>query len=183
MRTLPLLDPASASAAQSQFIAQVPPLNLFRALAHAPGLATMVAQMGETILFQTKLDPRLREMAILRAAHLACNDYEIGHHERIGRDVGLTEADLAATRPGACAAELDEPARLVLQWSDAAALEGGASPDLAASVLAHFGAEQAVELSITVGYYLMVAQFLKSFDIPYEGAGFSDGVKIPPAGA
>jgi len=178
MSLLPLIEQPEATEAQARFLAQTPPLNLFKALANAPDIGTEVARMGGLILYQTKLDARLRELAILRAAHLAASAYEVGHHERIGRDVGLSDADLAAVRNDGDLQALDPLGRLAAQWAQEVVKAGRAAPALVREAIEALGRDQAVELSITVGYYLMVASFLETFEIPFEGSQFDQGVKI-----
>ncbi len=178
MSLLPLVDAATADEAQAAFLAQVPPLNLFRALAGAPLVALQTAQFGGVLLFQTALDPKVREIAILRAAHLVGNDYEIGHHERIGRDLGMTEAQIAGTRTGGDRSGYTDAEEIAALWAEQVFCGQRASRDLVTRALARFGPQQTIELSMTVGYYLMVAYFLGSFEIPFEGAAFEDGVKV-----
>lgn len=184
MSTLPLIDPADATEPQARFLADVPPINLFKALAHAPAVAHAAARMGGVILYRTKLDPKVREMAILRAAHLAGSGYEVRHHERIGLDVGLTDRELVALRSGDNVT-LPENAQLAVRWAEEVVRSGRASQELAQAAIEAYGAEQAVELAVTVGYYLMIGYFLESFRIPFEGAAFTQGVDInrPPEAA
>ena len=53
-----------------------------------------------------------------------------------------------------------------------------ASDRLASRAIELLGIRPTIELSLTVGYYLMVAQFLDSFRIPFEGEDFKDGVQV-----
>jgi len=177
MSNLDLVTPGQGTPEENAFLAAVPPINLFRAYAHAPKTAMAVAQLGGALLYESGLDARVREMAILRAAHCAGCDYEVVHHERIGRDVGLGEAELAAVRPGGDTGVLDGPARLACAWAETAAA-GRSEPGLGGDLIAEFGETGAVELVTTIGYYLMVAGFLTAFAVPVEASGFDRGVDI-----
>ena len=178
MSKIELVQPGKGSEAQNAFLASVPPINLFKALANQPVIAAQVATLGGAILYRTELDPKLRELAILRAAHLAGCWYEIVHHERIGRDVGLSDAELAAVRTSDGAAALGADAVLVCLWSQEVQASGRPSGATLAACLDRFGPVQTLELASTVAYYLMVASLLQTFEIPVEEAGFTDGVKI-----
>jgi len=178
MSLVPLIEVDAADEAQKAFLAQVPPLNLFKAQANAPLIATQTAQFGGVILFQTDIDPKVREIAILRAANLLGNRYEIGHHERIGRDLGMSEAQIAGVRTGGDRSGLSEAEVIAATWAEEVVGSNRASAELVARALEVFGPKQTVELSMTVGYYLMVAYFLETFEIPFEGASFEDGVKV-----
>ena len=167
MSLLQLLTTASGDAAQAEFLSQVPPLNLFAGMAHAPAAARATALLGGAILFNGELDARTREMAILRVGHLADCDYEIAQHEGVGRAVGLDDHGLAAARTGD-ATGVGEEARLAMLWAEEAATSGSASPALVEETIRLLGEPRAVELSLVVGYYRMLAVFLKSFRIPIE---------------
>ncbi len=179
MNLLPLLNAETAPTEASRaFLSAMPPIHLFRALANAPHVGRRVAEMGQTLLFQCAFDAKLRELAILRAAHLVGNAYELGHHERIGRDLGMSAAQIAAARADGDAHAQTDDERLVLNFATQIVRDQRAAPDTAAAVIARFGEAQAIELCVTVGYYAMVAYFLETFAIPFEGADFKDGVKV-----
>lgn len=178
MSLLPLIAADTSDDDARAFLAEVPPLNLFRALASAPVVAQQAAQFGGALLFRTEFDPQLREIAILRSAHLVGNAYEIGHHERIARDLGMSEARIAATRQAADEEDLPEAEFIAARWAEEVVSDRRASRPLVERTLKVFGVRQTIELAMTVGYYLMIAQFLESFEIPFEGAGFEEGVKV-----
>jgi 4-carboxymuconolactone decarboxylase len=178
MSLLPLLEPGQGDEAQNRFLAQALPLNLYKSLAHAPLLAERTSSLARGILYETALDATVRELAILRAAAAVGCAYEIGHHERIGRDVGLTEAQLGAVREGGDLSALAPRERLACDFASEIAASGRAAEQTTRQVIDAFGQTQAVELCMTIGCYLMVASFLTTFSVPFEGAGFRQGVDI-----
>ena len=171
MSLLQLLTIKTGDAAQAEFLSQAPALNLFAVMAHAPAAARATALMGGAILYDGKLDAGMREMAILRVGHLADCDYEVVQHEGIGRAVGLDDHELAAARTGD-ATGVGEEARLAMLWAEETAASGCASPELVETTVQRFGPQCAVELALVVGYYRMLAVFLKSFQIPVEDDPF-----------
>ena len=48
------------------------------------------------IRHHSKLDPRLRELAILQVGYLARSPYEYSHHVKLGREAGVTDDDIRA---------------------------------------------------------------------------------------
>ena len=48
------------------------------------------------IRHKSKLDPRLRELAILQVGYLANSPYEYSHHVKIGREFGVSDDDIRA---------------------------------------------------------------------------------------
>src|SRR3954466_14368921 len=71
-------------------------INLYRALAHSPNGLRSFSTLGKFIRHQSRLDPRLREMAILQVGYLARSPYEYSHHIKIGRDFGVSDDDISA---------------------------------------------------------------------------------------
>lgn len=51
-------------------------INLMRLLVHSPGAARSFNELGMFIRHRSKLDPRLRELAILQVGWLARSRYE-----------------------------------------------------------------------------------------------------------
>ena len=71
-------------------------INLHRALSNSVGGTRAFSGLGQWIRFKAKLDPRLREMAILQVGYLTKNAYEYSHHLKIGRDFGVADDDVVA---------------------------------------------------------------------------------------
>ena len=69
--------------------------------AQAPGqLAGHGARLhgvGGYIRHKSKLDPRLRELAILQVGWLEKSEYEFTHHVKIGKEFGVTDEDIQGT--------------------------------------------------------------------------------------
>ena len=70
--------------------------NVTRALSNSPQLAFLSGSMARYIRHETKVDPRLRELAIIQVGYSARSAYEYTHHIKIGFSFGVTEDDLRA---------------------------------------------------------------------------------------
>ena len=70
--------------------------NVTRALSNSPQLAFLSGSMARYIRHESKVDPRLRELAIIQVGYSARSAYEYTHHIKIGRSFGVTEDDLRA---------------------------------------------------------------------------------------
>jgi 4-carboxymuconolactone decarboxylase len=79
-----------------EFMARRGELNLFRLLAHAPAVFVGWAQMVDEILDSPTFTPRMRELIILRVAHLQGTPYELSQHMDLARAAGLTERQINA---------------------------------------------------------------------------------------
>ena len=61
-------------------LANLPPVNIFRMLAHAPASFHGFLQLAFSILLQSEFDSRKREIVILRVAHVTRSSYEWTQH-------------------------------------------------------------------------------------------------------
>jgi alkylhydroperoxidase family enzyme len=146
------------------------PINLYRALANSPGGLESFSLLGQWIRFHSKLDPRLREIAILTVGALSVSDYEFSHHVKIGRDFGLSDADiegvLRETRENA--SELGANERLVIKAVREITLDGALSDAATAELRSLLDEETFVEFVLIVGHYACVVRVLASLQIDVE---------------
>jgi alkylhydroperoxidase family enzyme len=168
MARLDYPDPSGLEPATQDLLTKLPPLNLFRMLAGSERMLKEFVDLGNQILFRSQLDPVLREIAILRVGVLSGASYEVHQHERIGRTVGMTEALIAATRVGPAATDLDEIQRSVMRFTDDVVANVRAGDETFDAVAAVLSARELQELTLTIGYYMMVSRFLETFDIELE---------------
>jgi len=145
-------------------------ITLHRALVNSPNAARAFGGLGQFIRFKSRLDPRLREMAILQVGWVTRAPYEWSHHIKIGMGFGVTKDDIRAIiadtegRPTALRA-LD---RLVLR----AAREVVAGPGIAEATVealkAHLDNELLVDLTVVIAFYCAVVRLLSSLAIDVE---------------
>jgi len=140
--------------------------NVFRALANSPQATAGMGNLGGRLLTRGSLDPRLRELAILRVGALLRCDYEFGQHVLIARGLGVTDDEIRAVRDGDLGAFAPAESA-VLRFADA--VEQCYVDDAAhASVAGLLSAEQLVELTVLVGYYGAVSRFLLAMDVELD---------------
>jgi AhpD family alkylhydroperoxidase len=169
MARLPYVDPAEASPEVRETLEALPPLNIFRTLAHAETCARPALRLGGAILTRQSLDARLRELAILRVARLTGAEYEWVQHVAIGQAVGVTDEQVAALERGDAEAEcFDDRDRLVLRVATEVAQDAGASAATFAAARDAFSPAEIVELIVAAGYYYMLAALMNSVDIDLD---------------
>ena len=127
--------------------------------------------LGGAFLFDGKLDPVTRECAILRVGYLSKASYETSQHEKIGREVGMTDALIEAVKVGPGDPSLSDEQRLTLAFVDDLVANVRAGDDTFQPTLAHFGVELTQELTLVTGYYMMVCRFLETFGVDLEEGG------------
>src|SRR5258708_15871753 len=94
MPRLPYLDKPALAAENQDLLSR--DINLYRLLAHSPNGLRSFSGLGKFIRHQSRLDPRLRELAILQVGYLTRSPYEYSHHIKIGRDFGVSDDDVRA---------------------------------------------------------------------------------------
>jgi 4-carboxymuconolactone decarboxylase len=137
----------------------------FNALLHAPVIGARVGRLGEAIRFDTGLEDREREIAILAVAASRSASYEWYAHERVGRACGLTDEELEGLRRGN--GDVLRDRREAVVRFVAATLASGRPLDDAVyrRVVDELGETGLVELIILVGYYVMLATMLDAFAV------------------
>jgi 4-carboxymuconolactone decarboxylase len=169
MARIPYYDPAKAPPKLAELMGKIKPsLNIFRALANSDPVARGFVQLGNALLMRGKLSPALREIAILRTGWLSRASYEIYQHERMGRDVGLSEDKLRAIASGAQHSAFDKQEKAVLLYTDDIVHNVRASDETFKAVGAFLDTEQMVELTVVIGYYMMVSRFLETMGVDDE---------------
>jgi 4-carboxymuconolactone decarboxylase len=172
MARIPYYDMAQAPDDYKALLDGRPPLNLYRMLPHAgPALAKGFLGMGGALLRGNELDSQLREIAILRVGILSKASYEVHQHKRVARNVGLTDAKIAALEIGGDTSLLGDTERLVLEFTDTVFHEVKAPDELFKRVTAVFNPRQTAELVMTIGFYMMVSRFLENFEVDIEPPG------------
>jgi alkylhydroperoxidase family enzyme len=168
MARVPYLDKSSLAPENQELLARN--ITLHRALAHSPNGLRAFGGLGQFIRHKSRLDPRLRELAILQVGYLARAPYEWSHHVKIGRDFGVTDDDIRALidETGGKSSKLEPLAKLVLKaaremTNDLAILE--ATFAALAKDLDH---ERMVDLVITIWFYNAVVRLLGSLQIDVE---------------
>ena len=170
MARLPYADPdAAPEKARALFDALPVKLNLFRMLLHAPSAMRAYLMLGNAILARQKLDPKIRELAILRVAALSPAEYERTQHVPIAKACGASDAEIAAVAKGDLAS-LDPRAALALRFTDACLREVRVPDALFEEARGAFSPQEIVELAITVGYYMMTARVLETLGVDIEPA-------------
>lgn len=116
------------------------------------------------------LEPRLRELLILRVAWRTGSGYEWNQHHRMGGDEGLTRAQLAAVAAGPADAVWSPTERALLSAVDEM-IDHFEVSDRTWDVLAEaFAPAQLFEVLFVVGGYLALAAVLNSIGLRGESS-------------
>jgi 4-carboxymuconolactone decarboxylase len=135
--------------------------NVWKMLMWSPGMAEPFIDFNDAVRYKTSLSHSLRELIILRVGHLCEAAYEIHHHTRISREIGMSEELIAAPKVGASARGLDATQRLALSLTDDLVKERRASDGNLAHAIKVFGESGLNEIILLVGCYVLACMQLR----------------------
>lgn len=114
---------------------------------------------------QSKLEPRIRELAILRVAWRTGSGYEWNQHRRMGDDEGLTNAQLGAVPQGPTSSVWTATERAVITAADEMIDQFAVSDETWAALASSFEPAPVLELLFVIGGYLCLAAVLNSIGL------------------
>lgn len=182
MARMPYPDLETIAPEAREMLARLPaPTNIFNMLAHAETCLKPVMKLGGTLLGKLKLDPRLRELCLLHAVNLVGGEYEWVQHEPIARDLGATDAQIAALRKNDGADFcFSASERAALRFTREVVMDVRASEATLAAARTHFSDREIVELIVLAGFYTMLARLTESLDVetdPSLGSALVKGIE------
>jgi alkylhydroperoxidase family enzyme len=161
------IDPAVAADDVRQALDNLPPLNIFRTLAHAQSAFRPFLRFGGAVLGQMELDAAIRELAILQVARDAEAEYEWIQHAAIAKFVGVSDGQIEALERGDLEG-FDGAARAAIELAAAVVRGPRVDDELFGRVREHFPDRQIVELLLAIGDYLMLARVMTVLDIDLD---------------
>lgn len=168
MARLPYLNPEDLPPKDRDALTR--PILLNRLLAHSPDAQRKLAAFGGWIRNETRLDPRLRELAIIQVGYVTSTVYEYTHHVEIGRQFGVTDNDIAAIaiESAGGASGLPDLDRVVLRCARTMTTESRLSDEDFRLLEERLGREHLVDLIVTIAFYNLVVRVLNAFEIDTE---------------
>jgi 4-carboxymuconolactone decarboxylase len=136
----------------------------------SPELATRAQKLGEFTRYETSLDPRLSELAILVIARHWTAQFEWYAHKRDGLKAGLDPMVIEAIRHRQTPAFEREDEGLVYEFSSTLTSTTRVPDALYARAVEMLGEAGTVELVGILGYYTLVAMTLNTFEIGTDGS-------------
>jgi 4-carboxymuconolactone decarboxylase len=151
------------------FVAQNRLYNIFTTLARNPKALRAFLAWGTYTLQQTSLNPRERELVILRIGFLCKSGYEWAQHVRIGQQAGLTSAEISMIKagPGSPSGWSEEDATL-LRACDELHRDYFISDGTWRALSGFLSEQQRMDLVFVVGQYTQVCMILNTFGVQLD---------------
>jgi 4-carboxymuconolactone decarboxylase len=140
--------------------------NVLSTLVRHPKLTRAYLKFSTYLLYGSTLPPRVREQVILRVAHRRGCTYEWSHHVEMGKDIGLTDADIEAVRSGNADNDFD---RALIGAVDELDEKTNISDQTWAAIGELLDEQQRMDLIFTIGNYIALAMALNTFGVEVEG--------------
>lgn len=138
---------------------------------HRPELAECAQALGKYCRYDTCLEPRLSELAILLMGRHWLAEYEWAAHKPFALEAGLSPEIVDAIRDDQKPTFYKKDEALVYNFVRELHTQRGISDDLYSQIVELMGTDAAVDLVGIAGYYTLISMTIKVFEVP------------PPAGA
>jgi 4-carboxymuconolactone decarboxylase len=145
-------------------------LDVLRLIANAPNIFESWAQMAGQLFESPTFTPRMREVIILRVAHLQDSLYELAQHVAFARAAGLSDQQIDAIQNKADlgAAKFSGDERTVIDTVTELCTTRRLSEDSFATAHALLGDEALTELLMIVSCYYGLALVLNAVDLEID---------------
>ena len=168
MARVPYLNPSDLAPENRDLLARN--VNLYRALTHSPDATRSFQGVAQYIRYHSKLDPRLRELAILQVGYSSKSPYAYSHHIRIGRDFGVTDDDIRGIVADTNGASTGFSAleKAVLKAAREMTAQPSLSDETYDELKQGLDNERIVDLLMVISFYCGVVRLLASLQIDVE---------------
>lgn len=167
---MPLADADEQPEHIRQLLTRPDTLNVLRLIANAPNIFDGWSQMAGGLFDSPTFTPRMREVIILRVAHLQDSPYELAQHVIFAGRAGLTDQQIDALQNNAPldAAGFDDRERLVIDTVTELCTTRRLSDDSFAAAHTLLGDEALTELLMIVSCYYGLALVLNAVDLDID---------------
>lgn len=164
----PPYEEATAATLAEMMPPGVPPLRLFRTIAHNPRVLAKIR--ASNLLDRGSLERRHREIVILRTTARCGCEYEWGVHVSFfAQRVGLGAAEVAATvHGGPDHPKWSEAERTLIRLADELHDDARISEALWAELGKHWNEAQLVELVVLAGFYHTISFVVNGLGVDLE---------------
>ncbi len=143
-------------------------LNIVKLLANCPQMGIDYLRFAGAVLRGEDVPMKLRELATLRVGNLAGADYEFLHHIPLGLSAGLTRKQINDISAWEKSSEFSEQERTVLLYTDQVARDNHVTDETFANLRVFFSEHDIVELTLVIGYFIMLCRILVSLQLELE---------------
>jgi 4-carboxymuconolactone decarboxylase len=143
-------------------------MNIFPVLAHHPQVAKRWMGFNGYLLGRGLLNPRARELLILRTAWRCRAGYEWGHHVLFGREAGLSEGEIRRVAGPITAVDWSPHELALLQAADELHADARIGDDTWQNLADELNEAELLEVCVLVGSYHLASFVANSAQVELE---------------
>jgi alkylhydroperoxidase family enzyme len=143
-------------------------LNVVRALLQNPAVTAAQSHLAGTLMASNTLNPRLRELVILRTGWRTKSEYEFCQHVGIARQLHMSDEEILGVRDPASCKAFNEVDRAVIAMADELNDHAEVSVNTWSILERFFSPAELVELLLVSGFWRMMAGFLNTARVPLD---------------
>jgi alkylhydroperoxidase family enzyme len=143
-------------------------LNVVRALLQNPAVTAAQSHLAGTLMASKTLNPRMRELVILRTGWRTKSEYEFCQHVGIARRLRMSDEEILGVRDPTNCKAFSEVDRAVVAMADELNDSAEVSEKTWSVLERFFSPAELVELLLVSGFWRMMAGFLKTARIPLD---------------
>jgi 4-carboxymuconolactone decarboxylase len=176
---VPLPADRELTAQTADILAHYPPINVLRMFGLTEDMLPAVLAMVSAVFKAEGIDPRLREIMVLRCAHLLNVPYERQANLVMARNVGLTAEEIAAIEKDGPVRGLDPEGTLVCRATDELTEFATLTDETLQALLDRYGRNIAAKLILAIGWFNLLSRFLNGTRVPLETGNAYEGRTSP----
>lgn len=144
--------------------------NVARALANSPKGSQKYSGIAMYLRFESTLDTRLRELAILQVGYVTRQIYEYAHHCSLALEFGCTEDDIRALADDTAGkpTKLDTLTKHVLRAARDLTIKMDVSDETFAALKAALSNEHLLDLLMAIASYNATVRMLNALKVDLE---------------
>ncbi len=146
------------------------PLNIHKVIARNAKLMMHYAPLREHVVRSSSLEPRIRELLVLRVAVRTGSEYEWIHHVERGRTAGLSTDEIVCVRDRRHAECWTGKEDILLDAVDEIIDNHKVLHTTWIRLTGQFSDEEILDVIFTTGIYLIMATILETAQVPLEDA-------------
>src|SRR5215470_9916144 len=166
MARLPYPGPSSVWGVMHQLPQELHPMNIARMLSYASTTVTPFYRFSEALLDQLELDPKLRQLAMLRVAQSTEAHAAWRQHVALAHVVGVSDEQISSLQQGRVESEhFTTKEQVALAFVDEVLHTPQVCNALFEQMWRLFSAREMVELLFVVGLSWMAGRVMTTFDL------------------
>jgi alkylhydroperoxidase family enzyme len=142
--------------------------NVVKALSNSPGLASKVFPLANYFMNQSKLDPRVRELAVLMLMTRCNCEYGFVRHIEIAKKCGLSQEQIDNVGNYQSSSLFTADDKVILRYAEELTTNARVDDDLYARAEKLVGKDHIVDLTGAIAFWNMMARNLNALQVTLE---------------